>query len=145
MKPSAIRSLNALIRRGIDDRDLYRRTAAQVSEPGLRVVIEEMAEAVGTVIAGLQKEVVAAGGTPVRSGSTGGAVLRSLASVRIGMASDSDVTGIRWLEQSESRLLVAFEKAATDDGCIRAVAARYLPRLRSLHLDMSMMVQAARS
>jgi uncharacterized protein (TIGR02284 family) len=145
MDRPAIRLLNALIRRGIDDRDLYRQTATQVAEPGLRVVLGEMADAVEGVIDGLQAEVATLGGKPAVAGTTGGSLRRSLAGVQIGMADDCDASGIRWLEQRESRLLVAFEQVADRPGCVRAVAERYLPRLRNLHIDMCSLAQAARS
>jgi uncharacterized protein (TIGR02284 family) len=145
MDRPAIRLLNALIRRGIDDQDLYRQTATQVAEPGLRVVLGEMADTVRDIVIGLQAEVLTLGGKPATAGTTGGSLRRSLAGVQIGMANDGDVTGIRWLEQRESRLLVAFEQVAERPGCVQAIALRFLPRLRNVHIDMCSLAQAARS
>lgn len=144
MDRPAIRLLNALIRRGIDDRDLYRQTATQVAEPGLRVVLGEMADAVEDVVDGLQTEVTKLGGKAATAGTTGGSLRRSLAGVQIGMANDGDAIGIRWLEQRESRLLVAFEQVADRPGCLQAIAQRYLPRLRNVHVDMCSLARAAR-
>jgi uncharacterized protein (TIGR02284 family) len=97
---------NALIRRGIDDRDLYRRALAQVREPGLQALLTENLHTLDALINDLQAQVHANGRTPARHGTLAGAVRSALAevivwhamSVRCSIASSS-----RWLTPRMNR------------------------------------------
>jgi uncharacterized protein (TIGR02284 family) len=147
MSRALLPTLNQLIRRGIADRDLYRQAVSAVREPGLRAVIGEIADSLETVIVDLQREVDRRGGRVALNGTVVGLTRRSLAEVFASVSRDPDAIYIRCLEQTEHRLLLAFERQAESpvDDDVSRVLARHLPRLRNIHLDVSSLAQAARS
>ncbi|TCV92045.1 uncharacterized protein (TIGR02284 family) [Luteibacter rhizovicinus] len=143
MERSSVRAFNSLIRRVIADRDLYRQAARGVREPGLRVILDESADALSTIAADLQGEVDSAGGRAARAAGVGVNGMRGTmmeASVRL--SSDPDMSYVRSLEHMERRLLHAFVKLE-GSSADRALVTRHIARLRLLHLDMTSMGRAA--
>jgi Domain of unknown function (DUF2383). len=127
---------NALIRRSIDLRRLYRR-AAMACEPGLRMVLHENMQTLDLLIADLQAQLRAHDGKPSEHGTWRGAVRRHMASWLTHAAHSRDSAWIRVLAHQESALLHAFEQAIADAPVESALALRrQLPRLRGIHLDM---------
>ncbi|MFC5524486.1 DUF2383 domain-containing protein [Rhodanobacter ginsengisoli] len=134
---------NALIRRGIDLRLLYRQ-AASACEPGLRVVLNDNAQTLGLLIAELQAQLRADGGSPKAHGSWHGAIRRRLTGWLVRLASRPDTAWIHALAHQESALLQAFEQtiAALPPGSVPGLC-RQLPRLRGIQLDMHSLVGSA--
>ena len=127
---------NALIRRSIDLRQLYRR-AATACEPGMRMVLNENMQTLDLLIADLQAQLRAHDGKPSEHGTWRGAVRRRLAGWLVHAANSRDSAWIRALAHQESALLHAFEQAIADAPVESALALRrQLPRLRGIHLDM---------
>ena len=136
---------NALIRRSIDLRAMYRDASAQASEPGLRVVLGENAGALDQVITDLQGQVCQLGGTPARRGRLGGAARRQLIEWLLPETPDRDVAWIARLAHGEAALVHAFEEGlqrATPEAAL--VLRRQLPRLQGIHLDMHSLARARR-
>ena len=134
---------NALIRRSIDLRRLYRHAAA-ACEPGLRVVLNENAQTLDLLIADLQAQGRAGGGSPSRHGSWRGTARRHLAGWLAHAGTRSDRAWIRALAHHESALLQAFEQAiATAPPASAQTLQQQLPRLRGIHLDMHSLTGAA--
>jgi uncharacterized protein (TIGR02284 family) len=128
---------NALIRRGIDLRALYRDAAAQAREPGLRAVLEENAEALDLLVTELQAQVRLLGSTPAIRGRLGGTARRQLVEWLLPAAPRRDDAWIEQLAHHEAALLQAFERAIAHAPAETALALRrLLPRLQSIHLDM---------
>lgn len=128
---------NQLIRRSIDLCRLYRHAALAVSEPGLRAVLDEDAQALAALVAELQHEVKLAGGEPRVHGSWRAALRCRLVEGMARTAARRDNTWIHALAQDESGLLRAFEQAiASLPEESAKVLRRQLPRLRGIHLDM---------
>jgi uncharacterized protein (TIGR02284 family) len=137
---------NQLIRRGIDLCRLYRRAALAVNEPGLRVVLDEDAQTLASVVAELQHAVAVAGGEPRTHGSWRAALRCRLVESMARAGARRDNTWIHALTQDESALLRAFERAITDLPEESAKGLRLqLPRLRGIHLDMHNLAGAAHS
>ena len=137
---------NQLIRRGIDLCHLYRHAALAVSEPGLRAVLGEEAQALATLVAELQHEVKLAGGEPRVHGSWRAALRCRMVDGMARTAARRDNTWIHALAQDESALLRAFEHAIARLPWESAQALRrQLPRLRGIHLDMHSLGGAAHS
>lgn len=128
---------NALIRRGIDDRDLYRRAMAQVREPGLQALLAENLQTLDSLIGDLQAQVHAAGRAPARHGTLAGAIRSALAEMATGMASNRDAAWVHWLARNECALLNRFEKqlAHASDESARVLRIQ-LSRLHGIHKDM---------
>ena len=128
---------NALIRQGIDDRDMYRRALAQVREPGLQALLAENLHTLDTLIGDLQAQVHAAGFTPARHGTLAGAVRSALTEMVTGMASNRDSAWIHYLARNECALLNSFEQqmAQASDDSARVLRVQ-LSRLHGIHKDM---------
>lgn len=128
---------NALIRQGIDDRDMYRRALAQVREPGLQALLAENLHTLDTLIGDLQAQVHAAGLTPARHGTLAGAVRSALGEMVTGMASNRDSAWVHYLARNECALLNSFERqiAQASDDSARVLRVQ-LSRLHGIHKDM---------
>lgn len=136
---------NALIRRSIDLRALYRDAAAQAQEPGLRAVLGENAATLDQLIVELQAQIRSSGATPVAHGRVGGHAQRQLAAWLLASAPHRDQAWIRRLARNEAALLQAFERGierAPADTAL--VLRRQLPRLHGIHLDMHSLARAGR-
>lgn len=128
---------NALIRRGIDDRDLYRRALSQVREPGLQALLGENLQTLDALIGDLQAHVHAAGRTPARHGTLAGAIRSALADMAVGMAGNRDTAWVHYLARNECALLHVFEQqlAKASDESARVLRVQ-LSRLHGIHKDM---------
>ena len=128
---------NALIRKGIDDRDLYRRALGQVREPGLQALLTENLQTLNALIGDLQAQVHAAGRTPARHGTLAGAVHGAVAEMITGMAANRDAAWVHYLARNECELLNCFEQqmAQASDESARVLRVQ-LSRLYGIHKDM---------
>lgn len=128
---------NALIRRGIDDRDLYRRALGQVREPGLQALLAENLHTLDALIGDLQKQMRVTGRTPARHGTLPGTIRVALAELSAGMSSNRDATWVHWLARNECSLLQRFEDqmAHASDESARVLGVQ-LSRLHNIHRDM---------
>lgn len=128
---------NTLIRRGIDDRDLYRRALSQVREPGLQALLAENLHTLDMLIGDLQAQAHASGQTPARHGTLAGAIRSTLAEWTAGVASNRDSAWVRALARNECALLYRFEKqmAHASRESAHALGVQ-LSRLHSIHRDM---------
>lgn len=137
---------NRLIRRGIDLCRLYRHAALSVSEPGLRAVLDEDAQAFAALVAELQREVERVGGAPRTRGSWWALPHGRLVDGLARLAARPDHAWIHALMREEDAMLQAFERALA--GLPEESAQplrRQLPQLRGIHLDMHNLAGAARS
>ncbi|MGE7138866.1 PA2169 family four-helix-bundle protein [Luteibacter sp. NPDC031894] len=142
MESTSTRVVNGLIKRVIADRDLYLQAARGVREPGLKVILEESADALTAIAHELQAQVSATGGRPATAGGAMSGVRRTMMEASVKLSHDPDVTYIRTLEQMERRLLDAFLRLEATSGD-RAMVGRHIARLRLLHLDMTNLGSAA--
>lgn len=133
----AVPHYNALIRRGIDDRALYRRALARVREPGLQALLAENLQTLDALIGDLQAQAQACGRTPARHGTLAGAVRSALTEWAAGMSSNRDAAWVNALARNECALLHRFEeqmaRASTDSAHVLGVQ---LSRLHGIHRDM---------
>ncbi len=142
MESTSNRVVNGLIKRVIADRDLYKQAARGVREPGLKVILEESADALTAIARDLQAQVSSKGGRPATAAGAMSGVRRTMIEASVKLSSDPDVTYIRTLEQMERRLLDAFVRLEATSGD-RAMVGRHIARLRLLHLDMTSLGSAA--
>lgn len=134
---SRVPHYNALIRRGIDDRDLYRRALAQVREPGLQALLAENLQTLDALIGDLQAQAHAAGRTPARHGTLAGVIRSALAELVTSMAANRDSAWVHYLARNECALLNRFERqmALASDESARMLRVQ-LSRLHGIHKDM---------
>lgn len=137
MSHARVPRFNALIRRGIDDRDLYRRALRRVREPGLQALLQENLHTLDALIDDLQVQVRANGQAPARHGTLAGAVRSALAELTVGMSHDRDVAWIHCLARNECVLLHCFEQQMAHASAESArVLGIQLTRLHGIHNDM---------
>lgn len=137
MSHARVPQYNALIRRGIDDRDLYRRALAQVREPGLQALLAENLHTLDALIGDLQTQVHAGGRSPARHGTLAGALRSAMAELTASLSANRDNAWVHCLARNECALLHSFEQQmarATDDSA-RVLAVQF-SRLHSIHRDM---------
>jgi uncharacterized protein (TIGR02284 family) len=128
---------NALIRKGIDDRDLYRRALAQVREPGLQALLTEKLQTLDALIGDLQAQVHASGRTAARHGTLAGTIHSAVAAMVAGMAANRDLAWVHHLARNECALLSCFEQEmAHASGDSARVLRVQLSRLYGIHKDM---------
>jgi uncharacterized protein (TIGR02284 family) len=135
---------NGLIRRSIELRALYRHAAVQVSEPGLRTVLDEEAQSLTHVIGELQAQMRKHDVTPVTRSRMLGDARRHFDTWLLRASPRSDDAWIRLLARHEQGLLRAFERvvARVAPGEVTTALHRQLPRLQSIHLDMHSLAKA---
>jgi uncharacterized protein (TIGR02284 family) len=135
---------NALIRRSIELRALYRHAGAQVSEPGLRTVLNEEAQSLTEVIGALQTQLRNHAIVPATRSRIIGSARQRLDALLLRGMPRSDDAWIRLLARHEGSLLLAFERAlnriAPDE--MTTTLHRQLARLQSIHLDMHSLAKA---
>lgn len=138
--PQAAHPFNMLIRRGIDDRAMYRHALAQVREPGLRDLLSENAHTLDLLIDDLQKYVRAQGKTAAIHGTLFGRVRVAFANASMTRVDQArrDTAWVRCLARCECALLDRFEQQARrhTDSDMACVLHRQLHRLHRIHLDM---------
>lgn len=134
----------ALIRRSIDLGQLYR-YAAEASEPGMRMVLNDNARTLDLLIADLQAQMQAAGGRTHAHGSWRGAAKRTLAACLVRVAARRDGAWLRLLAHHETDLLRDFERtiAALPAESSRGLV-RQLPRLHGIHMDLHSLAGSVR-
>ncbi|GAB2587950.1 PA2169 family four-helix-bundle protein [Dyella jejuensis] len=135
---------NGLIRRSIELRALYRHAADQVSEPGLRTVLDEEAQSLALVIAELQAQMRSHDGTPATRSRMIGAARQRFDALLTRNMPRSDDAWIRLLARNEQALLRIFERVLSRVAPSEMTTAlnRQLPRLQSIHLDMHSLAKA---
>jgi len=127
---------NALIRRGIDDRDLHRRALERMRDPALQILLFENLQTLDSLIADLQSQVRADGGEPAVRGTVAGALRILLADLSTRFAAQRDTAWVQCLARHECGLLHSFERRLQRAGHTEAGLDRQLDRLYGMHRDM---------
>ncbi len=139
-------TLNELIEITRDGEHFYSDAIGQVKSPHLKTVFRAIADAKVQLISALSQHVRAHGEQPSNDRTFAGSFRELYTDVRARLTHEKDVTYVAQLEQSEDRLLHAFQEASEDvnDSGVKQVIAQYLPKVRMCHdqmrnLKMSMM------
>lgn len=135
---------NALIRRSIDLCCLYRQAALRC-EPSLALVLRENVQTLALLIADLQRQVSAEGGSVRQRGSWRGTPCWHVSDALLLASSDRDAGWVHLLAHHESALLIQFERHVdADPNPLARLLRRQLPRLRSIDLDIHALHVGAR-
>jgi uncharacterized protein (TIGR02284 family) len=123
-------SLNDLIAVARDGKKFYEEAAQKVDDRELSALFTRIADTKARIVDDLSTTVKSAGGKPEEHGMQKmyGNLRSSFGDKRYGFVAE--------LEESEDRLLHAFEDAIADDGTpapAREVASRLLPEVRACH------------
>jgi len=135
---AATDTLNELIEITRDGLDFYTAVIGQTKNPHLKIVFRGMIDAKHQLIAALSEHVRERGDQPSRDGTMGGTFRKLYAELRARMSREPEAVYVAKLEQSEDRLLSAFEQTANeaDDPTLREAITNNLPKVRRCHEEM---------
>lgn len=128
-------TLNDLIAIARDGQSFYEEAAQKVDDVELKSLFARIAGTKATLVQQLGAVVQAAGESPTSSGTFVG-TLQELYGKTRAVFGDKTYGYVAELEESEDRLLEAFESAAQDEDTpadARAVVIRLLPDVRATH------------
>jgi len=128
-------TLNDLIAIARDGKDFYDEAAQKVENPELRALFNRIAGVKADIVAQLSSVVRSAGGQPETTGTLVGGMQQLYGKLRATLG-DTNYGYVAELEESEDRLLKAFDEALKDNDtpvAAREAAARLLPQVRECH------------
>jgi len=125
--------LNELIEITRDGQHFYQHAIDEVKDVELQHLFRDMAQAKTHIIQALSVKVAANQQQPAQGGTTAGKLREMYADTKARLG-DSDAVYIDQLDQTEERILAAFEDALkTADPDVKALLAIELPKIRACH------------
>ncbi len=135
MSNKTANTLNDLISIARDGKEFYEEAAQKVDDAELKTLFARIATTKAQIVGELSAAVQAAGGKPEDSGTMVGSMQQMYGKIRAALG-DTEYGYVAELEESEDRLLEAFDEAARDADtppAARDVVVRLLPEVRSCH------------
>ena len=127
--------LNDIISVTRDGKEFYEHAASKVDDSELMTLFARMATVKGQIVSGLSTEIKAVGDTPTEKGTLAGDLSQMYGDLRA-LLGNKDYAYVAKLEDSEDRLLKAFDEAMADKdtpASTREILGRFLPEVRSCH------------
>ena len=127
--------LNDLVSATRDGKSFYELAATKVDSPEIKALFARLAKVKGDIVQGLSNELRAVGETPAETGTWTGDFSKLYGEVRA-LLGDKNYAYVAQLEESEDRLMKAFDKALNDTDTsanAHTIITRYLPEVRSCH------------
>jgi uncharacterized protein (TIGR02284 family) len=127
--------LNDLVSVTHDGKSFYEHAANNVGDPELKALFTRMASVKDQIVTGLSSEIKALGEKPSETGTWAGDMSKLYGDLRA-MVGDKKYAYVAQLEDSEDRLLKAFDEAIRDKDTpvsVRDVLNRFLPEVRNCH------------
>ena len=127
--------LNDIVAVVRDGKSFYETATPKVHDPELKELFKRMAAMKGEVLTGLSAEVKSMGEIPAAEGTWTGDLAKLYGEVRA-MVGNTDYAWVAQLEDSEDRLVKAFDEAIQDTNTpvtARATLNRFLPEVRACH------------
>lgn len=131
-------SLNDLIEIARDGEQFYTEAAGKVKDAELSSLFTRIAGVKRDIVARLSADVAAAGGKPAEHGTLVGSMQQFYGKVRAALG-DTQYGYVAELEESEDRLLHAFDETLTDadtPAAARSEVQALLPKVREVHAVM---------
>jgi uncharacterized protein (TIGR02284 family) len=131
-------SLNELIEVLNDGVKFYDDAAGSTQNPTYRELFQRMASTKRSIASDLKAEVSYQGEKPADGGTVAGTLRQAYTDLRAKLSDNPDAKYIGQLEESEDRILHAFQDALTtsDKAQVRQIAQNYLPDIRRMHDEM---------
>jgi uncharacterized protein (TIGR02284 family) len=130
-----IDTLNELIAVTRDSAEFYSDAARRVDNPKLQNLFSELAECKNGLVGAMSRDVRSEGATPESDGTFRGSLHKVYGDVRAKLG-DSDYAYVSQLEESEDRMLHAFNDVLQDSGTpapVKDAVRSYLPAARQHH------------
>lgn len=144
-----IETLNELIAVTRDGAEFYGDAAGKAHNPQLQALFQHMADSKNGLVGAMSREVKSEGGAPEATGTFRGTLHQLYGDAR-GKLGSSDFGYVAELEESEDRLLGAFDNVLKDDDVplqVKEAVRSYLPKVREQHQvmrDRKWMMEATR-
>lgn len=135
IREQQIDTLNDLIQVTRDSAKFYGDAATKVENPQLKTLFTDMAQSKNGLVGAMSEQVKNAGETPADSGTFRGSLHQFYTDVRAKLG-DTDYAFVSELEQSEDRLLKAFNAVVKDGDVpapVKQTVSQYLPTIREQH------------
>lgn len=135
MSNKTAHTLNDLIAIARDGKDFYEEAAQKVDDTELRTLFARIATTKAQIVNDLSAAVQSAGGKPEDSGTFVGSMQQMYGKIRATLG-DKEYGYVAELEESEDRLLEAFDEASRDADtppAAREIVVRLLPEVRACH------------
>lgn len=135
IREQQIDTLNDLIQVTRDSAKFYGDAAKEVDNPQLQSLFNDMAQSKNGLVGAMSRDVQAAGDKPAESGTFRGSLHQFYTDVRSKFG-DTEYAFVSELEQSEDRLLKAFNDVVKDDDVpapVKQTVSQYLPAIREHH------------
>lgn len=129
------KNLNDIVAIARDGKDFYEHAATKVDDAALKALFTRTAVAKSAIVQGLSAEIRAEGDKPTESGTFVGEISKLYGDVRA-MLGHKDYSYVAQLEESEDRMLKAFNAAIADkDTSVAALGVlnRLAPEVRECH------------
>ena len=127
--------LNDLVSLARDGKGFYEHAATKVIDPELKTLFTRIAVVKGEIVTGLSNEIKAMGDKPAESGTLVGEINKLYGELRA-LVGNKDYAYVAQLEDSEDRLLKAFNEARNDKEVSEhalIVLNRLAPEVRQCH------------
>lgn len=140
-------TLNELIEVLNDGVSFYEDASTSVDNPSYKSLFTRMASTKRSIATDLKAQVALHGETPASGGTIAGALRKGYTDLRASMSKHGDATYISQLEETEDRILHAFQDALTssDRAEVRQIAQNYLPDVRRMHDEMRALKQQVKA
>lgn len=131
-------SLNDLIEVLNDGVKFYDDAAKTTENANYKSLFTRMSSTKRSIAADLKAQVALHGETPADGGTVAGTLRKAYTDVAAKLTKTPDTTYISNLEETEDRILHAFQDALTssDRAEVRQIAQNYLPDVRRMHEEM---------
>jgi uncharacterized protein (TIGR02284 family) len=122
-----------------DGEKFYTDAASKVSSSVYTELFQRMAQTKRSIASDLSVHVTARGETPPDGGTIFGSLRKTYTDVAASLGKDKESVYVSQLEQTEDRLLEAFQKELTtnDNPEVRRIVERYYPEVKRAHDEMA--------
>ena len=140
-------SLNDLIEVLNDGVKFYDDAAMTTKNNSYKGLFQRMADGKRRIASALKSQVQLHGDKPADSGTIAGSLRKAYTDIAAKLSSQPETKFVEQLEQSEDRILHAFEDtfSSTQQPEVREIAQNYLPELRRMHDEMRNLKQQLKS
>ncbi|MBW3549412.1 MAG: PA2169 family four-helix-bundle protein [Proteobacteria bacterium] len=138
IRDEKIETINELLAVTRDSAEFYEDASTKARNPQLQSLFKDMAQSKNSLVGAMSREVKAEGATPDTDGTFRGTLHRMYGDVRGKMGSD-DYGYVAQLEESEDRMLHAFNEVLEDKDApvaVKDAVRSFLPTVKQQHDTM---------
>lgn len=131
-----IDTLNDLIAITRDSADFYSEAAGKVDNPQLKTLFTGMAESKNGLVGAMSRDIKVEGAAPAKDGTFRGTLNKVYGNIRAEFGDNKNYAYVSQLEETEDRLLGAFNNVLHDKDVpapVKEAVTSYLPKVKQQH------------